>query len=263
MPRILLIFGASHTMNTDSWLCRENLRMVVWVDKQRPWGIFKVATKKKRGQGWTQRGGRRSRAAVGSKGTAEQRQARTRVSPGIPGRVGLAKTDALGAVTEAAASLCVLSSDPGKGGTLVTVIFSCRCPAPVALHLLSAAFPGTGKELSTSALPLLCWVVLNQKPAPQCVCKRCSNTHFLTPKWALQLLCCLCPALKLCAELHCVCKEEHASLAKKIIKILLKTYTRKNVCLKTASLHVTIGSTFCFQFKNEQTTQLGFTRNAC
>lgn len=68
------------------------------------------------------------------------------------------------------------------------------------------------------------------------MCKIWPNTHLLTPKWALQLLCCLCPSLQVCAELHCVHKDKHASLAK-IIKILLKTYTRKNVCLKAASLH--------------------------
>lgn len=129
------------------------------------------------------------------------------------------QTAALTAVAEAAASLCVLSSDPGKGGTQVTAIFPYRCSAPVDLHLLSAALPGNGKELFTSAVPLLCWVGLNQKPAPQCVCKRCPNTHFLTPKWALQLLCCPCPSLQVCAELHCVHKDKHASLAKKIIKI--------------------------------------------
>lgn len=150
------------------------------------------------------------------------------------------------AVAEAAASLCVLSSDPGKGGTQVTVIFPCRCSVPVALHLLSAALPGTGRELSMSALPLLCWLVLNQKPASQYVCKRCPYIHFLTPKWALRLLCCPCPSLQVCAELHCVHKDKHTSLAKKIIKILLKTYTRKNVYLKAASLHVTIGFTFSF-----------------
>lgn len=93
---------------------------------------------------------------MGSKGTAEQRQTGTKASPGmVLGRVGPAKTAALKAVAEAAASLCVLSSDPSKGGTQVTVIFPCRCSAPGALHLLSAALPGTGKELSMSALPLL------------------------------------------------------------------------------------------------------------
>lgn len=96
---------------------------------------------KRRGRGWSQRGGRRSRAAVGSKGTAEQSGAGTRVPPGIPGRVGCAKTAALKAVAGAAESPCVLSSDPGKGGTQVPVIFPCRCSAPVALPFAVCCFP--------------------------------------------------------------------------------------------------------------------------
>lgn len=91
----------------------------------------------------------------GEQGDSATEAGRDKVSPGIPGRLGPAKIAALKTVAEAAVSLCVLSSDPGKGGTQVTVIFPCRCSAPGALHLLSAALPGTGKELSMSALPLL------------------------------------------------------------------------------------------------------------
>lgn len=129
--------------------------------------------------------------------------------------------------------------------------------------LLPASCPGLG-SVCMSDLSSFCWVALNQNPAPPCVPKRCPNTHFGTPKRALLLLSCPCPTSKIWAEPRRARKDKHINLAsvKRIVKILLKTHIRKNVPLKSASLHITTSSTFCFLLRKELTKQVGFTRNA-
>lgn len=62
---------------------------------------------------------------------------------------------------------------PGRRHFVLQML--CPSSSPLCHPLLSLA---RARSCSASALPSLCQVTLNQKPAPQCVHKRCPNTHF-------------------------------------------------------------------------------------
>lgn len=98
-----------------------------------------------------------------------------------------------------AASLPIQSHGPGEGGSRPPF---CGHTAALPQHLsvfLPASCLGLG-SVCMSDLSSLCWVLLNQNPAPPCVPKWCPSTHFGTPRRALLLLSCPCPAPKVWAE---------------------------------------------------------------
>lgn len=166
------------TCHTSTFSCF----MQICGTKQRCWGLCKPATKEQ-GPGMVPKERQEEQGWCGEQGdgkAAAPMQPGSGVSLGLSGRAVPAKTATLVPVPESATSLPVLSCGLGHHHCAMQML--CPSSSQLCCLLLSLA---QAKSCSTSALPSPCPVALNQKPAPKCVCKRCPNSHFWTPKWAL------------------------------------------------------------------------------